>query len=282
LPSTSEATEEELDPGVLEGLLDALDLTAALLDLGLAVADQVAQLALRARRHEAGLDQPVLDQLAAPLGVLDVALAAGDVANMASVVEPALEFVLEQVEDGSPVDAGRFHPDHGHRIAAQPVGQRDKPRGRRAELADLLAAPAATVRHAHARRDLRLVDVEHRAPLDQTIHQTLPDSDNAMAARESLMRWSLNRVLKATVRGARDSRVPLISGLAGTKQSRRRPRRPRPPFSSVPGGPARAHESLIWGQDGQAGRVSCRVTLVVTVGCGLWFGVRVAAEREGA
>jgi hypothetical protein len=37
------------------------------------------------------------------------------------------------------------------------------------------------------------------------------------------MLWSLNHVLKATVRGARDSRVSLISGLSGTKQSRRRP-----------------------------------------------------------
>ena len=64
------------------------------------------------------------------------------------------------------------------------------------------------------------------------------------------MLWSLNHVLKATVRGARDSRVPLITGLAGTKLDRRRPRRstrlqplPASPasaartFSSVPGGP---------------------------------------------
>jgi hypothetical protein len=40
------------------------------------------------------------------------------------------------------------------------------------------------------------------------------------------MLWSLNHVLKATVRGARDSRVTLLIGLAGTKLDRRRPRRP--------------------------------------------------------
>jgi len=70
------------------------------------------------------------------------------------------------------------------------------------------------------------------------------------AARESLMRWSLNHVLKATVRGARDSRVPLIFGLAGTRQSRRQPERPTglqrfraptasaaPTFSSARGAP---------------------------------------------
>jgi hypothetical protein len=47
--------------------------------------------------------------------------------------------------------------------------------------------------------------------LDQTIHRTLPRvKGNRTAARESLMLWSLNRVLKATVRGARDSRVTLL------------------------------------------------------------------------
>ena len=45
-------------------------------------------------------------------------------------------------------------------------------------------------------------------------------------APESLIRWNLNHVLKATVWGARDSRVPLSAGLGGTNQSRRRPERP--------------------------------------------------------
>jgi hypothetical protein len=37
----------------------------------------------------------VLDQLAAPLGILNIAFAAGNVAQVASVVEPALELALE-------------------------------------------------------------------------------------------------------------------------------------------------------------------------------------------
>ena len=64
------------------------------------------------------------------------------------------------------------------------------------------------------------------------------------------MQWSLNHVLKTTVRGTRDPRVPLTFGLAGAKTSRRRPRRLtglQPPtagparvataFSSAPGEP---------------------------------------------
>ena len=60
------------------------------------------------------------------------------------------------------------------------------------------------------------------------------------------MLWSLNRVLKATVRGARDSRVSLISGLSGTKQSRRRPGLADNIFIRSGYAPPGAHESLIW------------------------------------
>ncbi len=64
------------------------------------------------------------------------------------------------------------------------------------------------------------------------------------------MLWSLNHVLKATVRGTRDSRVSLISGLSGTRRAdvyqdgrpRLQPFTARPAsgattFSSVPGTP---------------------------------------------
>ena len=120
----------ELDLGVLEHLLEPLHLACALLDLRLAVADDVAQLAQRPRWHEARAHQSVLDQLADPLRVLDVGLASGDVAQVTRVQQPALELVLEQEVDGAPVDTGRLHPDHRHGEAAQPVGERQEPRGR--------------------------------------------------------------------------------------------------------------------------------------------------------
>ena len=64
-----EATEDSLIPGVLQRLLQPLDLAGALLDLRLAIAGQVAQLTDRPWRHETRPDQPVLDQLADPLRV---------------------------------------------------------------------------------------------------------------------------------------------------------------------------------------------------------------------
>ena len=64
-----------------------------------------------------------------------------------------------------------------------------------------------------------------------------------MTARESLMLWSLNHVLKATVRGARDSRATLIIGLAGTKLDRRRPKRPSD-ISTAPGVPGQRRTNI--------------------------------------
>ena len=59
----------QLDPGVLQGLLDPLALGGVGLDQPLAVAGQVPQLPDRRRRHEAAPQQPVLEQLGQPGGV---------------------------------------------------------------------------------------------------------------------------------------------------------------------------------------------------------------------
>jgi hypothetical protein len=53
----------QLDPGVLEQLLDPLGLSGALLDQLLAVPGQVAQFGLHRRGHEAGPQQLALTQL---------------------------------------------------------------------------------------------------------------------------------------------------------------------------------------------------------------------------
>jgi hypothetical protein len=54
------------------------------LDLGLAVAGQLAQLADRLGRHKAWADQPVLDQLGDPGRIGDVGLAAGTLCRWAA------------------------------------------------------------------------------------------------------------------------------------------------------------------------------------------------------
>jgi len=92
----------ELDPGVLEHLVQPLDLPAAFLDLGLAVAGQVAQLPDRAGRHERGTDQPVLDQLGDPGGIGHIGLAAGHVVHMGGVEQPTLDLISSSCQIGFP------------------------------------------------------------------------------------------------------------------------------------------------------------------------------------
>ena len=178
---------------------------------------------------------------------------------MTSVEQLAFELVLEQIEHGPPVHAGGLHPDHRHRVAAQPVRQRQQPRRGGGELEDLLPAAAGTVRDAHARGDLGLVDVEHRAPLDQTIHQPSQGSEDTKTARESLIRWSLNHVLDGNSSGCprlsrptdnraqRHQAEPTSTKAINEIAAAQRHRRQRRTNIFIPSGwaPPGAHESLI-------------------------------------
>ena len=104
-PSTSVATLGQLDVGVLQHLLDPVGHRGPLADQLGPLPRQVAQLADRRRRDEAGREQAVLEQLGDPLGVLDVGLAAGDLLDVLGVDQDHLEAALQEVEDRLPVDA---------------------------------------------------------------------------------------------------------------------------------------------------------------------------------
>jgi hypothetical protein len=167
---TSVATLDSSGPGVLQDLVQPLDLPAALLDLGLAVAGQLAQLPDRLGRHEAGADQAVLDQLGDPGGVGHIGLATRHVVHVRRVQQPTLDLVLQQLPDRLPVAPGRLHPHPGHPEAAQPLGQQHQPGGRRGEPAGLGVAPAVVVRHPHAGGHRVLVHVQASATRNQRLH----------------------------------------------------------------------------------------------------------------
>lgn len=81
----------QFQPGVFEQLLQPLRLSGALMDQAGPVADQVAQLADRGRRHEAGPDQAVLDQLGDPDRVGHVGRAPRHVADVPGVEQLGLD-----------------------------------------------------------------------------------------------------------------------------------------------------------------------------------------------
>ena len=67
--------------------------------------------------------KPMRQQIRQPLRVIDVALAARHILDVLGVGQRQLELALEQMPDGLPVDARRFHGDVGDLVARQPVRQ---------------------------------------------------------------------------------------------------------------------------------------------------------------
>jgi hypothetical protein len=157
----------------------------------------------------------MLDELADPLGVLDVGLAARDVAQVVRVEQPAFEALLERLEHGLPVHAGRFHPDERHAELGQPGAEVSEPAERRAERSCLLV-PSATsgARDADGRDDVVAVHVETRAPFHHHIHRCAPFRDGGLYdARREPPSMSLAYALEAAINGPTGPRATLSHGL---------------------------------------------------------------------
>src|SRR5207244_707905 len=104
-----------------------------------------------------------------------VALAAGDIAQVAGIQEPASEARLERVENRAPVDPRRLHADQRHAQALKPVGKRLQPAKRRGEAARLLLAlPPALGRHAYGRHHAVAVYIQTGAALNENVHLLPP------------------------------------------------------------------------------------------------------------
>ena len=89
-PSTAEAQDVghhriELDVGILQRLLDALDVAGAFTHHLLACTQQVAHLLGRLVGHETGPDQSMGHQIGQPCGVVDVGLTARHVLDVRRV-----------------------------------------------------------------------------------------------------------------------------------------------------------------------------------------------------
>jgi len=152
----------ELDPGVLQRLVQPVDLTSALLDLRLAIPGQVPQLPDRLGSHEVRSQQPGLDQPAQPLGVTDIGLAAGDLLDVPRVDQQAPERVLQDRPRQLPIHAAGLHRHLLDAKRVKPIPQRKKPAHRRRELLNVLLAAPTLSGNPHARRDRRLVNIQRR------------------------------------------------------------------------------------------------------------------------
>jgi hypothetical protein len=162
----------ELEVGRLQEPVDPLHVRGLLPGQLLAGAGEVAQRLDRHRRHEAGADQAMRQQVGQPRRVVHVGLAAGHVLDVPRVGEHQLERLGQNRPDRLPVDAGRFHRHVGDRVAAQPARQPLEFRGRGAEGLDVPLDPA-TLDQASTGHDAVAMHVEPGATRMKDFHDCL-------------------------------------------------------------------------------------------------------------
>jgi hypothetical protein len=105
----------EFDDRVLEDFLETLDLVGPVVDLGLLVPGQLAELSDVGRGHKGGPHHPRRGHVGQPLGVGEVGLPSRDVLHVLGVAQqPFFEEPLEGVVDRSPVDPRRLHGHGAH------------------------------------------------------------------------------------------------------------------------------------------------------------------------
>jgi len=189
----------------------------ALLDQALAVAHDVAQLALRRWRHEAPAQQAELKELGEPLAVAHVRLAARHHLHMLRIDQGELEAPLQELVDGPPVDPGRLHRDVGAAGGGEPVGQPQQLAGGGAERAYLLAARRPVARRPEAGGDAGLVHVEPTADGVEHFHRTprfLRRAVRCSPQRRSYACCPSGGTQQSGVPGS--AWVPIDDGLSGT------------------------------------------------------------------
>jgi hypothetical protein len=163
----------ELDVGVLQRLLQPLDVAGALADQLLAGAQQDTQRLGGRVGDEAGAHQAVGEQLGQPGRVGHVGLAAGHVLHLRRVGQHQGEIAVGQdVPDRLPVDAGRFHGDMRAAALGQPGGQRQQP-GRGGGEGLHLNADTAAAGQASAGHNGVFVHVQASATGMENLHRAL-------------------------------------------------------------------------------------------------------------
>jgi hypothetical protein len=218
----------QLDIRRLQHLVQPVDLLRPLLHQRLAVAGQLAQLADRRRRDEAGPEQAVAQQVGQPLAVLDVGLAAGHGLDVLGVDQhDGAPLPLQQVEDRLPEDAGALQRDVRDAERVEPVRQRQQVRRHRREGAHLLAHPAVLLGDQDAHHHRPLVDIEPAASRVHHLHRippTLPSASRVVGGDGCVGTTTFLHVLAptgaATIGYPGRTRVSLPVGLAAPNRGR--------------------------------------------------------------
>ena len=157
----------QLDPGVLQQLLQPLGLPGTLTGDRGPRPGQVPQLADRLGRHERGLHQAVRAELREPGRVRDIGLTARDRLHVPGIDQHHLDAgqVIEQVVERFPVVPGRLHHHTRDLLGGQVLTQRQDLAGHRPPRRDCLdrLAPTGTG-HPDAHLGVPLRDIHPGTP----------------------------------------------------------------------------------------------------------------------
>jgi hypothetical protein len=146
---------------------------------------QIPQRADRLGRHETRLQQPRLQQLAEPLGVLDVRFPAGDRLHRPRIDEHQLEVVLENRPHRLPVHASGLHRNLLDPERLQPVAQRQQALNRGLELGQMLGQLPVRP-NPHARGHARFMHIKRAGAINNPVHLgSLRSAQHLIAARGS-------------------------------------------------------------------------------------------------
>lgn len=113
----------ELQVHECQSLLHVLDMRRGVIQMPLAQPQVGPQGSNVAGRPEARTEQPARVQPLKPLGIIDVALAAGDGTRFSGVRDDDFQpMLLQNLVDRNPVDARGFHRDRFNPYRYQPAG----------------------------------------------------------------------------------------------------------------------------------------------------------------
>lgn len=167
----------ELDVGVFEGLVDAIDDRCAVSNELRPMAREVAQLTNRRRGHEAPTQQTMLEKLSDPFAILDVRLPTGNLLDVPGIDEEDLETPLENVPDGLPEHSRGLHRHVRDAGFGHPIRQSKQVRGHRRERPNLGVELAVLPDDPAARNDGLLMDVQTTATPVHYLHGSLLDGE---------------------------------------------------------------------------------------------------------
>ena len=134
------------------------------------MAQKITQLADRRRRHEAGLDQAVADQVGDPRRIVHVGLASRHGLDVVRVGDDQGEMPFEDGVHRLPADAGALHADMAHPPLREPVAQGLEIGGHGAEAADLLPRLLTRPADQDTGDDAGLMDVEAGRAFNEHVH----------------------------------------------------------------------------------------------------------------